>query len=192
MDISKNFKKYFPDLAREFSLKPFQKETIKNIVEKKNNTLAIMQTGGGKSLIFWLTGLSLQGITIVVSPLIALIDEQTSKLEEQGYNVLKLHGGIPARKQINLLKDFYNQKINPNFIFISPERLATDGFFEFCLKHRINEIKLFVIDEIHCVSQWGFSFRPFYKSIPVFLNQVFGENWPLILGLTSIINPKEL
>jgi len=192
MDISKTLKKYFPGLASEFQLKDFQTKVIDNVVNNKKNTISIMQTGGGKSLIFWLSGLSLEGITIVVSPLIALIDEQASKLEDYGYNVLKLHGGISAKKQIDILKSFYRGELNPDFIFASPERLATDGFFEFCINHRKEDIKLFVIDEIHCISQWGFSFRPFYKSIPTFLNKVYGENWPLILGLTATINPKEL
>ena len=192
MDISKNFQKYFPELANKFKLKQYQIDVIDNIVNKKKNTISIMQTGGGKSLIFWLSGLSLGGITIVVSPLISLIDEQVEKLEKEGINVLKLHGGISSKKQVNILKDFYKKKINPSFIFLSPERLATDGFFEFCIKERKNDIKLFVIDEIHCVSQWGFSFRPFYKSIPIFLNQIYNKKWPLILGLTATINPKEL
>ncbi len=192
MDISKLFQKYFPKLASEFQLKDFQTTVIDNIVNKGKNTISIMQTGGGKSLIFWLSGLSLNGITIVISPLIALIDEQASKLENSGYSILKLHGRISAKKQIDILKSFYKGELNPNFIFVSPERLATDGFFEFCINHRKNDIKLFVIDEIHCISQWGFSFRPFYKSIPAFLNQVYGETWPLILGLTATINPKEL
>ena len=192
MDISKLFKKYFPELASEFSLKDFQTTVIDNVVNNKKNTISIMQTGGGKSLIFWLSGLSLEGITIVISPLIALIDEQASKLEEAGYSILKLHGGVSAKKQIEILKSFYKGDLNPDFIFVSPERLATDGFFEFCINHRKDDIKLFVIDEIHCISQWGFSFRPFYKTIPTFINQVYGKNWPLILGLTATINPKEL
>lgn len=192
MDITKNFKEYFPKISSQFSLKPFQLEVVDNIVNRKNNTISIMQTGGGKSLIFWLSGLSLKGITVVISPLIALIDEQATKLENEGCSVLKLHGGIQAKKQIEILTDFYNKKLNPDFLFVSPERLATDGFFEFCVKKRRTDIKLFVIDEIHCVSQWGFSFRPFYKSIPIFLNQVFNDSWPLILGLTATINPKEL
>ena len=95
-------------------------------------------------------------------------------------------------RQIKLLDDFYHKRINPHFLFVSPERIAIDGFFEFCIKHRREEVKLFVLDEIHCVSQWGFSFRPFYKRIPDFLNRVFKDKWPLILGLTATINPKDV
>ncbi len=190
--IDKKFTCFFPTLAMEFSLKNFQKKVIENIVLKKKNTLSVMQTGGGKSLIYWLSGVSLEGITIVISPLISLIDEQAEKLERLGFNVLKIHASMSATKQNKLLKSLSNKKINPDFIFVSPERLATDGLFEFCIEKRKEDIKLFVIDEIHCISQWGFSFRPFYKRIPAFLDKVFNNNKPLILGLTATINPKEL
>jgi ATP-dependent DNA helicase RecQ len=189
MDINKLFCQHFPNL--NFTLKDFQKKVIDNVI-KKNNTLCIMPTGGGKSVIYWLSGLLLNGITIIISPLIALIDEQSEKLKSQGYSVMTLHGGLEANKQIELLKKFYNKELNPNFIFVSPERIATDGFFEFSIKKRKDELKLLVIDEVHCVSQWGFDFRPFYKRIPDFLNEIFISNWPVILGLTATLNPKDL
>lgn len=193
MDIKVDdlFIKYFPDLAVKNKLKVFQKKIISNII-KKNNTLCIMPTGGGKSWIYWLSGLSTNGITIVISPLIALIDEQSQKISEQGYNVLTLHSSIPANQQIDLLKKFYQKEINPDFIFVSPERIATDGLFEYCIKSRKKDIKLITIDEIHCVSQWGFDFRPFYKRIPIFLTSVFGTKWPSVLGLTATLNPKDI
>ncbi|HCX04872.1 MAG TPA: ATP-dependent DNA helicase RecQ [Clostridiales bacterium] len=192
------FNKYFPNLANEFllkgfSLKDFQKLVVTNVLEG-NNTLCIMPTGGGKSLIYWLSGLSLEGITIVISPLIALIDEQTEKIREQGYEVLTIHGGINANKQVKILKEFSNGELNPDFIFVSPERISTDGFFEYCIRSRKDEIKLIAIDEVHCVSQWGFSFRPFYKRIPEFLDSVYqdSESSPIILGLTATLNSKEI
>jgi len=189
--INDNFKKLFPKLAQQFPLKPFQEEVVKNVLEG-NSAVAIMPTGGGKSLIYWLSGLSLKGITMVVSPLIALIDEQALKIEEQGYSVFTIHSGLSGEKQIDELTKFYHKELNPDFIFVSPERLATDGFFQYCLHARKDEVKLFVIDEIHCVSQWGVDFRPFYKRIPDFLNHTYNDKWPTILGLTATINPKEL
>lgn len=191
MDIDKLFKEYFPTLSQEFNLTDIQKKIIDKILSGEN-TLGIIPTGGGKSLIYWLSGLSFKGITLVISPLIALIDEQSKKIQDQGYNVLTLHGGSDPKKQINVLKQLYNKEINPDFIFVSPERIATDGFFEFCIKDRKDEIKLITIDEAHCVSQWGFDFRPFYKRIPDFLNSVFSCKWPIILGLTATINPKDI
>ncbi|MBV7504806.1 RecQ family ATP-dependent DNA helicase [Bacillus sp. sid0103] len=191
MDVKNLFKQCFPKLAEKFSLIEFQESVIQQVLTKEN-TLCIMQTGGGKSLTYWLSGLGLQGITLVISPLTALIDEQAIKLEEHGYKVLTLHAGIDARKQLKLLKAFYKGELNPDFIFVSPERISTDGLFEFCIKSRKDELKLIAIDEIHCVSQWGHSFRPFYKHIPTFLNNVYGVQWPTVLGLSATLNRKEV
>lgn len=191
--IDRLFERYFPSLHQEFQLKEFQKNVIANIIDG-NNSLCIMPTGGGKSLIYWLSGLALEGITVVISPLIALIDEQSEKIREQGYEVLTIHGGVNAKKQVDLLKRFSKREINPDFIFVSPERISTDGFFEHCIAIRKDDIKLIAIDEVHCVSQWGVSFRPFYKRIPVFINEIYGvESWgPKILALTATLNSKEV
>ncbi len=190
-NVGNLFKRFFPNLAKNTNLKAFQNKTISHVING-NNTLAIMPTGGGKSWIYWISGLASEGITIVISPLIALIDEQADKIRELGYDVLTLHSGVSANQQISILKDFHDKIINPNFIFVSPERIATDGFFEYCIRSRRNDIKLVTIDEIHCVSQWGFDFRPFYKRIPTFLDSVFDIKWPTILGLTATLNPKDI
>ena len=190
LDLDRDFREMFPKM--DFTLKDFQKRVIENVVTT-DNTLCIMPTGGGKSVIYWMSAAELGGTTIVVSPLIALIDEQAEKIREQGYSVLELHGGIGAKKQMELLKSYAKGDITPSFIFVSPEKIATDGFFEYCIRCRKKDIKLIVIDEVHCVSQWGMSFRPFYKRIPDFLNSIFGENdWCRILALTATLNPKEL
>jgi ATP-dependent DNA helicase RecQ len=185
------FNKEFSALASSFSLKPFQEKVINNVITH-GSTLAVMPTGGGKSLIYWVAAKAFKGTCLVVSPLIALIDEQAEKLTASGCNVLAIHGGMGASEQIKQLKMFANGETNPDFIFASPERMATDGFFEYCISLQKEKIKLVVIDEVHCISQWGFDFRPFYKHIPVFLNSVFSEQWPTILGLTATINPREL
>lgn len=188
---SEVFEKEFPTLASQFSLKPFQEKVINQVISN-GSTLAVMPTGGGKSLIYWVTAKALKGTCLVVSPLIALIDEQAEKLTASGCNVLAIHGGMGASEQIKQLKAFAKGESNPDFIFVSPERMATDGYFEYCITLQRDNIKLVVIDEVHCISQWGFDFRPFYKHIPVFLNSVFSNNWPKILGLTATINPREL
>jgi ATP-dependent DNA helicase RecQ len=185
------FNKEFPALASEFSLKPFQEKVINQVI-LNGSTLTVMPTGGGKSLIYWVCAKALKGTCLVISPLIALIDEQAEKLTKEGFNVLAIHGGMGASEQIKQLKDFAKGKINPDFIFASPERMATDGFFEYSISLQKEKIKLVVIDEVHCISQWGFDFRPFYKHVPVFLNSVFSDQWPAILGLTATINPREL
>ena len=185
------FKKEFPGLAKSFDLKPFQEKVINQVITN-GSTLAVMPTGGGKSLIYWVSAKALKGTCLVISPLIALIDEQAEKLTNEGLNVLAIHGGMGASEQMKQLKKFAKGEINPDFIFASPERMATDGFFEYCISLQKDKIKLVVIDEVHCISQWGFDFRPFYKHIPVFLNSVFTKNWPKLLGLTATINPREL
>jgi ATP-dependent DNA helicase RecQ len=185
------FEKEFPALAGVFSLKLFQEKVINHLIEN-GSTLAVMPTGGGKSLIYWVTAKALKGTCLVISPLIALIDEQAEKLEKEGFEVLAIHSGMGVSEQMKQLKKFAKGESKPDFIFASPERMATDGFFEYCISLQINKIKLVVIDEVHCISQWGFDFRPFYKHIPTFLNSVFSDKWPTILGLTATINPKEL
>jgi ATP-dependent DNA helicase RecQ len=185
------FEKEFPALASQFSLKPFQEKVINQVV-LSGSTLAVMPTGGGKSLIYWVTAKALKGTCLVVSPLIALIDEQAEKLTASGCNVLAIHGGMGASEQIKQLKAFAKGESNPDFIFVSPERMATDGFFEYCISLQKDKIKLVVIDEVHCISQWGFDFRPFYKHIPTFLESVFKNQRPKVLGLTATINPREL
>jgi ATP-dependent DNA helicase RecQ len=185
------FKDRFPLLSEKFELKPFQAKAIEQVYTHPA-VLAIMPTGGGKSLIYWVAAAGLGGTCLVVSPLIALIDEQADKLQQQGFSVLVVHSQIGASEQMKRLKDFADGSSHYDFIFASPERMATDGFFEYCISVQKDKIKLLVIDEIHCVSQWGFDFRPFYTRIPVFLNSVFQESWPKILGLTATINPKEL
>ena len=189
--IDKKYSEIFPAFSADKPLRETQKNVIEEIVAGRSS-ICIMQTGGGKSLIYWLSGAMLGGITIVISPLIALIDEQVERINENGLKAIKFHGGVSSKEQNKQLHKLFKKEITPNFIFASPERIATDGFFVYCLKERVNEIKLFVIDEIHCISQWGFDFRPFYTRIPNFLNELFNKNWPGLLGLTATINPREL
>lgn len=186
---------YNADLQRLFppyeKLKDIQERVIKNTVEN-DSTLCIMPTGEGKSLIYWMTALELGGICLVISPLTALIVEQVEKIRSYGYEVLEMYSGVPANKQLDALIKLANHEITPQFIFASPEKIATDGLFEYCLKQRAENLNLVVIDEVHCVSQWGMSFRPFYKRIPDFLNRIFSGDWCRILALTATLNPKEL
>lgn len=171
-----------------------QEQVIENVVNK-GSTLAIAPTGSGKSLIYWVSARILKGSCVVISPLISLIEEQAQKLKARNYNVLTFHSSKTSseiKKDMVSLKAFAKGETIPDFIFVSPERIATDGLLEYCFKLQRHNIKLFVIDEVHCISQWGFDFRPFYKRIPDFLNEVFGSNWPVVLAMTATINPKEL
>ncbi|MCB0190764.1 MAG: ATP-dependent DNA helicase RecQ [Anaerolineae bacterium] len=185
------FQAHFSGISKGAKVRDEQRKVIETVLAYKN-TLALMPTGSGKSLCYWIAGKALGGITLAIFPLTALMDEQESKLVQHGCKVLKLHGGIDTQKQYRQLIELYNSPDKPDFIFVSPERLATDGFVEFVLRQIKDHIKLVVIDEAHCISQWGINFRPFYKEIPFFLDNVFvASSRPLVLCLTATLNPKE-
>ena len=187
--IDRIFQDHFSSVGPE--VRDTQRQIIHSIFERQN-TLGLMPTGSGKSLCYWIAGKGLGGVTLVVFPLTALMDEQAQKLKGHGCKVYVLHSGIDTKVQFQELVALYNQTELPDFIFLSPERMATDGFLEFVLRHIRDQIHLVVIDEAHCISQWGLDFRPFYKEIPPFLQTIF-ENRPLptILCLTATLNPKD-
>lgn len=187
--IDQTFQTHFADVGR--GVRPTQRKIIQSVLEG-NNTLGLMPTGAGKSLCYWVAGMGLGGVTLVIFPLTALMDEQADKLKTHGCKVFTLHSGIDSRMQYQELIDLYNQRSTPDFIFLSPERLATDGFLEFVLQKIRDRIKLVVVDEAHCISQWGLDFRPFYKEIPHFLRNIFeDEPLPTILCLTATLNPMD-
>lgn len=187
--INEIFQAHFSDIGE--SVWPIQHRVITSVLEG-NNTLALMPTGSGKSLCYWIAGLALGGVTLVISPLTALMDEQAQKLENHGCRVFVLHSGISTQIQYQELIDLYHQREEPDFVFLSPERLATDGFLEFVLNSIRDRIKLVTIDEAHCISQWGLDFRPFYKEIPFALRNIAGDGpLPTVLGLTATLNPMD-
>ena len=170
-----------------------QEEAIKNCLAGKN-TLCLMPTGSGKSIIYQIAGIQKQKITLVISPLLALMGQQNDRLQSQGFTSIVFNSSIGGiKEQFKYLKDIFSSGQLPDFIFVSPEKVFMDGFLEYLLSKFRDNIGLIVIDEAHCVSQWGHSFRPAYKRIPDFLKNIFEteKNYPTLLCLTATLNPLD-
>jgi ATP-dependent DNA helicase RecQ len=184
-------------LAKWFSDKPgfrdCQREAIGRVWEGKS-CLVLMPTGRGKSLIYQLPVFASGGVGVIISPLIALMEQQAELLQKAGATVLSL-GGSDAREAQESLRQFEWER-GPGFLFISPERAETDGYLEHLLRKHRNTVTLVAVDEAHCISQWGYDFRPPYKAIPGFLDRAFGRDaWPVLLCLTATLdeyNQKEI
>jgi ATP-dependent DNA helicase RecQ len=156
------------------SFKPQQQQIIEAVLAG-NNLLAIMPTGGGKSLCFQVPAMAMPGVCLVVSPLVALIKDQISNLKSKGIPALAIHAGMSyldiKRDLENLVNGSYFK-----FLYVSPERLQSSLFLEYLPAIPIN---LVAIDEAHCISQWGYDFRPAYLQIAAIKEQI-AEDIPFI------------
>ncbi len=148
-------KKYW----RYDSFRSLQEEIMLSVLDG-NDSLALLPTGGGKSLCFQIPALAKDGICIVVSPLIALMKDQVENLNKRGINAIAIISGM-RKKEIDVLLDncIYGKV---KFLYVSPERLKQDLFIERFKRMNVN---LIAIDEAHCISQWGYDFRPPYLEI---------------------------
>lgn len=143
------------------SFKPLQEEIIDSVLLGED-TFALLPTGGGKSICFQVPALTMDGICIVISPLIALMKDQVKSLTQKGIKAMALTSGITYKELDTLLDNcIYG---NYKFLYLSPERLQQE-----LVQHRIKQmnVNLIAIDEAHCISQWGNDFRPSYKNIHV-------------------------
>ncbi len=153
-----------------------QAEVIRSVLEG-NNTLAIMPTGAGKSLCYQLPSLHLPGTTVVVSPLISLMKDQVDKLEEAGLEASQLNSALTSQEHEENLEQIKTDQ--SDFIFVTPERFTDHEFLDDLRKRDVNFV---VIDEAHCISEWGHDFRPAYLSLGAAV-KTLGS--PPLLALTA-------
>jgi ATP-dependent DNA helicase RecQ len=142
--------------------RPLQEDIIHSVLDG-NDTLALMPTGGGKSICFQVPALAREGICIVVSPLIALMKDQVEQLQKRNISAVAIYSGM-TRREIDLHLDncVYG---NIKFLYVSPERLQTEILIE---RVKRMQVGLLAVDEAHCISQWGYDFRPSYLEIAQF------------------------
>jgi ATP-dependent DNA helicase RecQ len=158
------------------SFRPLQEDVIESILANKD-TLALMPTGGGKSLCYQVPALAMDGLCLVISPLIALMKDQVENLRRKNITAFAIYSGMSRAEVINTLKVATNS--NCKFLYVSPERLETNLFKEYLPGMNIN---LVAVDEAHCISQWGYDFRPPYLRIAALREEL--HNVP-VLALTA-------
>ncbi|MGL4935268.1 MAG: RecQ family ATP-dependent DNA helicase, partial [Cetobacterium sp.] len=159
-----------------------QEEIISNILEKKN-TLAIMPTGGGKSICYQIPAIIFEGLTIVISPLISLMKDQVDALNQNGIPSTFINSSLSN----NECEMTYNSLMNNEYkiIYIAPERLENSRFLSVIKKIKISQV---AVDEAHCISQWGHDFRASYKNIKTFLESL--DYSPVVTAFTATATPE--
>lgn len=157
-----------------------QEEVIRDVIAG-NDTIAILPTGVGKSLCYQLPGYTLSGLVLIISPLVSLMEDQVAIMKKNGEKrVVALNSFLSFKEKNRIMEDLFAYK----FIFISPEMLLQPAVSN---KLERIELSLLVVDEAHCISQWGFDFRPDYLRISQFLKR---SNRPNVLALTATADNK--
>jgi ATP-dependent DNA helicase RecQ len=160
--------------------RPLQEDIIHSVLAGKD-TLALLPTGGGKSICFQVPALAFEGLCVVVSPLIALMKDQVEQLLRRGVFASAIFSGMDTRQMDKVFDECIDGK--SKFLYVSPERLQTEAFKE---RAKRMKITLLAIDEAHCISQWGYDFRPSYLEIAEFRKTI--PDVPII-ALTATATP---
>lgn len=164
------------------SFRPLQEDIISSVLEG-HDTLGLLPTGGGKSLTFQVPALMLPGVTLVVTPLISLMKDQVDNLADRGIRAVLFHSGLtPREKDLALTRCRIGKA---KIAYVSPERLQNERFLA---ELRSLTVSLIVVDEAHCISQWGYDFRPSYLRISS-LRRLLGPDIP-VLALTASATPE--
>lgn len=158
------------------SFRPMQQEIIESVLQG-NDTLALLPTGGGKSICYQVPALAKEGICLVVSPLVALMKDQVEGLRKKDIPALFIHSAMKYQEVLQTLKNAAYARYK--FLYVSPERLQSNLFKEFLPALNIN---LIAVDEAHCISQWGYDFRPAYLQVADLRDAVPGVP---VLALTA-------
>ncbi len=162
------------------SFRPMQKEIVASALEGRD-TLAILPTGGGKSICFQVPAMMRDGLALVVTPLIALMKDQVQNLGQRGIKAIAVHAGM-SRREVDLALN--NAAYGDcKFLYVSPERLATPLFRSYL---EVLEINYIVVDEAHCISQWGYDFRPDYLNVGELRKSVAAP----VIALTATATPR--
>ncbi len=159
------------------SFRKGQENIITSIINKED-VLAIMPTGGGKSICYQVPALCLDGITIVISPLISLMKDQVDALKTMGVKARLINSSLSNSEYSEVLEEIENDECK--IIYIAPERLDSMDFVNIIRGKNISQV---AIDEAHCVSQWGHDFRVSYKKIPYFINRL--DKRPIVTAFTA-------
>jgi ATP-dependent DNA helicase RecQ len=164
------------------SFRPGQEHIIRSLLEGRD-TLGIMPTGGGKSICYQIPALLLDGLTLVISPLISLMKDQVDALNALGISAASINSTLTGGEAGRVLREAESGRLR--LLYVAPERLESDWFRE-----RVRELKVpFVaVDEAHCVSQWGHDFRPSYRAIAPFLRSL--PKRPLVAAFTATATPE--
>ncbi|HLZ86724.1 MAG TPA: ATP-dependent DNA helicase RecQ [Puia sp.] len=171
-DLLSLLRQYWPHKA----FRPQQEEIIRSVLDDKD-VIALLPTGGGKSLCYQLPALVRPGLCLVISPLVALMKDQTDSLRRRNITAFALHAGMSRKEVINTLQLAGNS--NCKLLYVSPERLESALFIEYLPSLKVSMI---AVDEAHCVSQWGYDFRPPYLRIAALREHLPGVP---ILALTA-------